>query len=82
MNRATQRTVRGKPRPLLAASERAAKTVTGVLSLAADTLPLLFLAVFLGAIFWVFRRRSGELYVSLAAMPLSEPKPVSEGNEK
>ena len=33
---------------------------------------LLFFAIFLGAIVWVFRRRSREFYQDLSQMPLRE----------
>ncbi|MCM2324677.1 MAG: cbb3-type cytochrome c oxidase subunit 3 [Oligoflexia bacterium] len=40
---------------------------------------LLFLAVFLGAVSWVCRRRGRAFYAALAQLPFSEPEPVRKG---
>ncbi|MCM2279719.1 MAG: cbb3-type cytochrome c oxidase subunit 3 [Oligoflexia bacterium] len=45
---------------------------------------LLFFAVFLGAVAWVCRRRSGEFYARLSALPFSSEAEtaIEKGNEK
>jgi cbb3-type cytochrome oxidase subunit 3 len=40
---------------------------------------LIFLSVFIGALIWVYRRGSAEVYQGLSRLPLeSEPKPRHE----